>query len=92
MEILLKSIIKLELKKLSERLGNIKCSLTYTDDVVDYLFKKIEPEKEYGARPIGRAIRKDIENKITDLILENDYDTKEFSIQVNKKSNEIMIQ
>lgn len=88
----LKSIIKLELKKLSERLGNIKCSLTYTDDVVDYLFKKIEPEKEYGARPIGRAIRKDIENKITDLILENDYDTKEFSIQVNKKSNEIMIQ
>ena len=88
----LKSIIKLELKKLSQRLSNIKCSLSYTDDVVDYLFKKIEPEKEYGARPIGRAIRKDIENKITDIILENDYDSKEFLISVDEKTNEIVIQ
>ena len=78
----LMDIIRLELRKLSKRLEEIKCSLTFTDDVVDYLFKKIEPEKEYGARPIGRAIQKEIENRITDIILENDVDEKEFSAYI----------
>lgn len=44
--------------------------LTYYDCVVDYLLKIIEPEKEYGARPINRAIETEIIDKITEKILE----------------------
>ena len=31
-------------------------------------------EKEFGARPIIRAVQTEIEDKITDLILDNDYE------------------
>lgn len=44
--------------------------LTYFDCVVDYLLKIIEPEKEYGARPINRAIETEIIDRITEKILE----------------------
>jgi ATP-dependent Clp protease ATP-binding subunit ClpA len=39
------------------------------------LLSKIKDEKEYGARPIIRTIRDNIENKVTDLIIDN-YDPK----------------
>ena len=76
----LKEIIRLEIGKLNENLKKIGFSLTYTEDVVETVFKEIGDEKEYGARPIVRIIRREIENKITDLILENDYKDKEFSV------------
>lgn len=44
--------------------------LTYFDCVVDYLLKIIEPDKEYGARPINRAIETEIIDRITEKILE----------------------
>lgn len=68
----LKDIIKLELSKLCNRVNAIKCDFSYQEDVVDYIFDIISKEKEYGARPIARAIQKEIENKITDKLLETD--------------------
>ena len=47
----------------------------YNDDVIDYILNIIKDEKEYGARPIMRAIQDSIEDKITDALLENDYDS-----------------
>lgn len=91
----LKDIVKLELKKLSGRLEKIGYSVEYSDNVVDYIFKKIEPEKEYGARPIARAIQREIENKITDYILENECEGKKFHVCATDKvfdiDNEIKI-
>ena len=78
----LKDIVKLELNKLSDRLEKIGYSVEYNDGVVDWIFKKIEPEKEYGARPIGRAIQREIENRITDYILENECEGKRFNVYV----------
>ena len=43
--------------------------LTYYDCVVDYLLKLVEPEKEYGARPINRIIETEIIDRITEQIL-----------------------
>lgn len=68
----LREIIKLELNKTVKKLEEIGCSLTYGEDVVDYILDKISADKEYGARPIMRVIQEDIENQITDFILEND--------------------
>lgn len=80
----LREIVKLELNKLSDKINSINCSMKYSDDVVDFIFKKIEGEKEYGARPIGRAIQREIENRITDYIIENDCDGKEFTISAHE--------
>ena len=69
----LKSIIDLELKKLNKRIKEIGYTVTYDKSVIDYLFDLIKTEKDYGARPVIRTIQDEIENVITDLILENDY-------------------
>ena len=57
----------------------------YNDDVIEYLFKIIIKEKEYGARPILRAIQNEIENKLIDILIENDdKNTFNFSISEEK--------
>lgn len=71
----LREIIKLEMKKFEERVKNIGYTVSYNDKVIDFLLSKIKDEKEYGARPIIRTIRDNIENKVTDLIIDN-YDPK----------------
>lgn len=76
----LKKIINLELNKLFLKLKNASKNYVfdYNKTVVDYIYEKIEKEKEYGARPILRIIQNEIENNIADLILDNDYDSHTF--------------
>lgn len=86
----LKKIIQIELEKLNKRLIDIKYTLKYTDDVINYILNYIKKDIEYGARPILRAIQELIENKITDLLLENDY--KEwYEFNANIIDNEIIL-
>ena len=71
---------------LQKRVDGIHYELKYTDDVVDVLFNAISGEKEYGARPIHRAIRDKIENKLTDMLIEEDYPLgKQFTVSVNEE-------
>lgn len=79
-----REIIKLELNKTVKKLEDIGCELTYGEDVVDYILDKISTEKEYGARPIMRVIQEDIENQITDFILENEGTNFKFLIERQK--------
>ena len=76
----LREIIKLELNKTREKIENIGYQFNYDDTTVEYIFEKISKEKEYGARPIIRTIQDEIENKITDIILEDD-NKKEFVVR-----------
>ena len=69
----LKNIVKLEINKFNNRLNNINYNIVYSDDVVDYIHVEAVKKKEFGARPIIRLIQDNIEDKITDLMLENDY-------------------
>jgi ATP-dependent Clp protease ATP-binding subunit ClpC len=86
----LKEIIKLEINKLNKRLNDIKMSLQYNEEVIEYIVKYIEKDIDYGARPIIRAIQELIENKITDLILENEFENNHtFNIEVN--NNDIVL-
>lgn len=86
----LKKIIQIELDKLNKRLIDIKYTLKYSDDVINYILNYIKKDIEYGARPILRAIQELIENKITDLLLENDY--KElYEFNANIIDNEIIL-
>lgn len=69
----LKEIIKIEIEKLRERLTGLGYRMTYDDAVLEKILMIIKEEKEFGARPVIRAIQDNIEDKITDLLLENDY-------------------
>lgn len=69
----LKDIIRIEMSKLKESLSTIGHEMEYDDEVVEYLLTIVKTEKEFGARPIMRAIQEEIEDKITDAILANDY-------------------
>jgi len=69
----LKDIVKLEINKFNKRLNNLEYNITYNDDVVTYIHARALEKKELGARPIIRLIQTEIEDKITDLMLENDY-------------------
>lgn len=86
----LKNIVKLEINKFNNRLNNIEYNISYTDDVVDYLHAEAIKNKEFGARPIIRLIQNNIEDKITELMLENDYKPN-YTFSASCESGEIII-
>ena len=70
----LNSIIKIEIGKLQKRLEDMGYYMEYDEDVVNYILKEIQEEKDFGARPIIRSIQNNIEDALTDKLLENDYE------------------
>ena len=82
----LRKIIRLEISKLQERMLEIGYTLTYDEGTVDYLLDIVKEQKEYGARPIVRAIQDEIEDKVTDLLLENDYSGHTFEVVAESSS------
>ena len=70
----LKSIVRLEIDKLAKRIDELGYGFHYEDSLVDYIHSKAIKEKEFGARPIIRLVQNIIEDKITDILLENNYE------------------
>lgn len=70
----LKQIVKNEVKKVRKKVQNIGYDLA--DDILDgqlieNIFVKIKEEAEYGARPILREIQFQLEDRLTDYIIDN---------------------
>ena len=61
-------------------------TLTYDEPTVEYILNIVKEQKEYGARPIVRAIQDEIEDKVTDLLLENEYDQHKFAVTAEAHS------
>ena len=78
----LRGITVLEIEKLKKRLTDIGYKMTYDDSVVDFIFKIAEKDRDLGARPISRAVRSEIENRMTDKILSPEFKSKEFNVHV----------
>ena len=74
----LKVIIKNEIKKVEQKVNNIGFTLD-TDitegKLLDTIFESVKEQSEYGARPILREIQIQLENKLTDFIINNDLPT-----------------
>ena len=68
----LKEIAKIQLKNLEKRLFKKDLILQITDDTIDHLVKN-SFDNSYGARPLKRIIKKEIETKIANNILNNNY-------------------
>lgn len=73
----LEEIIINEIKKVSDRIEKIGYSLSnelYGGKLVKNIFDAINKSREYGARPILREIEEQLEDKITDLIINEKVD------------------
>ena len=65
-----KEIIKLEIEKSVKRFKDIGYNIKYDESSVEHIFENIKGESEYGARPIIRVIQNEIEDPLTDAILD----------------------
>ena len=81
----LKHIVKLEIDKSVKRFKDIGYNIKYNDSAIDHIFDIIKDEAEYGARPIIRAVQNEIEDPITDVILDGE-SNKDITIEFNEKS------
>lgn len=70
----LHTIIDLELTGLTGRLLADGIRLCVTAEVKDFLIKKSD-SSQYGARPLRRAIQSDVEDALTDLLLQDERHT-----------------
>lgn len=64
-------IIDLELKGITARVQAMGYALSVTDEVKDFLIRQSDC-KQYGARPLKRAIQTHIEDALTTLLLEDE--------------------
>lgn len=87
----LKTIVKLECGKFSKRMADLGLDVDFDEEVYDVLHKEAISKKEYGARPIIRIIQDKIEDEITELLLENDYE-KGYVFRVYVKDDKIKIE
>lgn len=84
----LKTIIKLEIDKSVKRFKDIGYNIQYDDLVIAHIYKQIEDESDYGARPIIRAIQNDIEDVVTDVILDG---CNQQDIKITVADNKVII-
>ena len=85
----IKKIVDIELKKLMGRLSELKLVFKYDDKLVSHI-AKIGYDEVYGARPIKRAIQDQIEDLISEEVLNgNVVEGKQYSLSV--KSEKVTI-
>lgn len=84
-------IIDIELAKLFLRIKELGYSLTLSKSAKDYIADK-GFDKEYGARPLNRAIQKYIEDALAEEIISSKLvEGDKISMDLDKKSNELII-
>jgi len=85
----IKKITEIELKKLSNRLSELKYTVTYDDSLIEYL-SKIGYDELYGARPLKRAIQDKIEDLISEEVLTGKFiEGKTYHLKVEKEEIKI---
>lgn len=67
------NISKLETNKFNKRLNEIGYSIECDDKAINVIHMNAIKDKKYGARPIRKYIQDNLEDKVTELILEKDY-------------------
>lgn len=84
-------IIDIELAKLYKRIKDIGYHLNLTDEAKDYIAEK-GFDKQYGARPLKRAIQKYIEDALAEEIVNSKLkEGDSIYIELDKKNEELTI-
>ncbi len=68
----LRRIIKLQVERLAERLSDRKMSLRLSDAALDFV-AEVGYDPVYGARPLKRAIQRELETQIAKAILRSEF-------------------
>ena len=84
-------IIDIELVKLTDRIKDLGYELKLTDKAKDYIAEK-GFDKQYGARPLNRAIQKYIEDALAEEIINSKiHEGDSITMDLDPKSNELKI-
>jgi ATP-dependent Clp protease ATP-binding subunit ClpB len=83
----IKSIALLQIKRIEQRLGDQKLSLILSEEARDYI-AAVGYDPIYGARPLKRAIQREIENPIATKILEGTF-TSGNTIAIDLEDNKL---
>lgn len=84
-------IIDIELEKLLARIEGLGYQLTLTDAAKDFIAEK-GFDKQYGARPLKRAIQKYVEDALAEeIVASNLQEGDEITIDLNDKTDELSI-
>ena len=85
----IKKIVDIELSKLMKRLGELKLTFKYDDKLVSHI-SKVGFDEVYGARPIKRAIQDEVEDLVSESVLNSDVvEGKPYTITV--KNDKVII-
>ena len=84
------NISRLEVNQFNKRLNEIGYSIECDDDAIKVIHANAIKEKKYGARPIKKYIQDNLEDKVTELLLENEYDNG-YVFHASSKNDEIVI-
>ena len=83
----IEKIVKIEIKKFINRLSEIEYKIQIDSKAISFLAKK-GYNKEYGARPVKRAIQKFIEDEIAKMIEKNKIKKNDKIVISHKKDND----
>ena len=83
----IEKIVKIEIKKFINRLSEIEYKIQIDSKAISFLAKK-GYKKEYGARPVKRAIQKFIEDEIAKMIVKNKIKKNDNIVISHKKDND----
>ena len=83
----IEKIVKIEIKKFINRLSEIEYKIQIDSKAISFLAIK-GYNKEYGARPVKRAIQKFIEDEIAKMIVKNKIKKNDNIVISHKKDNE----
>ena len=83
----IEKIVKIEIKKFINRLSEIEYKIQIDSKAISFLAKK-GYNKEYGARPVKRAIQKFIEDEIAKMIVKNKIKKNDKIVISHKKDND----
>jgi ATP-dependent Clp protease ATP-binding subunit ClpB len=82
----IKSIVRIQIKNIIASLASKEFTLSFTEDVINYIAKKgFDPQ--YGARPIKRAIQKELLNTLSKAIIAGEIE-KNKPIQISLSEDE----
>ena len=85
----IKQIVKIELTKLMNRLGELKLVFKFDDKLVSHI-AKVGFDDTYGARPIKRAIQDQVEDLVSEEVLNgNVVEGKQYTLTI--KTDKVLI-
>ena len=84
----IRSIAELQIKRIENRLSDRKISLNLSDEAKNYV-AAVGYDPSYGARPLKRAIQREIENPIATKILEGVF-TEGYSIYITVENDKLV--